>query len=60
LKKRFKDDSSDGPLGNAFAALAAIIQNREADLAWPERSNGTKVPALEEAASSLSSLETEN
>jgi hypothetical protein len=35
LKKRFKDDSSDGPLG-------------------------TKVPALEKAASSPSSLETEN
>jgi hypothetical protein len=46
LKKRFKDDSSDGPLGNAFAALAAIFQNREADLAWPERSKGTWVPAL--------------
>jgi hypothetical protein len=51
LKKRFKDDSSDGPLGNAFAALAAIFQNREADLAWPERSKGTWVPAFEEAAS---------
>jgi hypothetical protein len=31
--------------GNAFAALAAIFQNREADLAWPERSKGTKIPA---------------
>jgi hypothetical protein len=34
-----------GPLGNAFAAFAAIFQSREADLAWPERSKGTKVPA---------------
>jgi hypothetical protein len=40
-------------LGNAFAALAAKLQNREADLAWPERSKGTKFPAYEEAAFSL-------
>jgi hypothetical protein len=53
-KSIFKDDSSDGPLGNAFAALAAIYQNREADLAWPERSKGTKVPAFEDVASSTS------
>jgi hypothetical protein len=45
----------NGPLGNAFAALAAKLNNREADLAWPERSKGTKVPAYEKAASSLSS-----
>ena len=38
-------DHSRGPLGNAFAAFAAIFQSREADLAWPERSKGTKVPA---------------
>jgi hypothetical protein len=43
-----------GPLGNAFAAFAAIFQSREADLAWPERSKGTKVPAFEEVASSSS------
>jgi hypothetical protein len=41
-------------LGNAFAALAAIFRNREADLAWPERSKGTWVPAYE-AASFLAS-----
>jgi hypothetical protein len=41
----------NGPLGNAFAALAAKLNNREADLAWPERSKGTKVPASEQAAS---------
>jgi hypothetical protein len=29
-----------------------FFQNREADLAWPERSKGTKVPAYEEASSS--------
>jgi hypothetical protein len=34
-----------GPLGNAFAEFAAIFQSREADLAWPERSKGTKVSA---------------
>jgi hypothetical protein len=38
-----------GPLWNALAALAAIFQNREADLAWPDRSIGTKVPAIEVA-----------
>jgi hypothetical protein len=38
-----------GLLWNALAALAAIFQNREADLAWPERSIGTKVPAIEVA-----------
>jgi hypothetical protein len=32
---------------NAFAALAAIFKNRQADLAWPERSKGKKVPAKE-------------
>ena len=30
---------------NAFAALAVIFKNREADLAWPKRSKGKKVPA---------------
>ena len=30
---------------DAFAALAAIFKNSEADLAWPERSKGKKVPA---------------
>jgi hypothetical protein len=48
----FNSNSMHGPLGNAFAALAAKLQNREADLAWPERSKGTKVPAYEEATSS--------
>jgi hypothetical protein len=41
----FNINSINGPLGNAFAALAAKLQNREADLAWPERSKGTKFPA---------------
>jgi hypothetical protein len=31
---------------NAFAAPAAFFQHREADLAWPERSKGKKIPAL--------------
>jgi hypothetical protein len=44
-------------LGNAFAALAAIFQKRGADLAWPERSKGTKVPAYEKAASSFSPVD---
>jgi hypothetical protein len=49
----FNNESINGPLGSAFAALAAKLQNREADLAWPERSKGTKVPAYEEEAFSL-------
>jgi hypothetical protein len=47
----------NGPLGNAFAALAAKLQNREADLAWPKRSKGTKVPAYEETTTSFYSSE---
>ena len=38
-------DSCARTFRNAFAALAAIFKNREADLAWPKRSKGKKVPA---------------
>jgi hypothetical protein len=38
--------------------LAAIFQNREADLAWPERGIGKTVPAFEQVASSSSSAMT--
>jgi hypothetical protein len=44
-RRFFNSSSMNGPLGNAFAALAAKLNNREADLAWPERSKGTWVPA---------------
>ena len=41
----FNSNSMNGPSGNAFTAFAAKLQNREADLAWPEQSKGTKVHA---------------
>ncbi len=35
---------------NATAAFAVFFRHREADLAWPERSKGKKVPAYKEGA----------
>jgi hypothetical protein len=42
-------------LWECICRIGGNFKNREADLAWPERSKGTWVPAYEEAASSFSS-----